>query len=1374
MSDTSLAPEEPIAPPETAAPATGVGTGDFDLYKDVVDEAEYQQMMRALNNVVDRMNGDPAQPQMQIEIDQEAARNGKLDGVKLAPKPLPEEIQAGVDEALANRSIGATTGEMIGTGAADPGVADAIGRGVKDFGKGVLYSPMEVLGGVRDAGQEFIDFASSIESGAVDLSGLKFKPSNQFWAMAKMAMDLAQDPKNFEGAAKNFADNLMAEPTQLPDVPESGTVTGQGIRKISQFLTGMAAGSKGLSMMGLSKEGLKATPAILRTMLTGAISDFAFMDENEGNLMNLAKEFGVEAPVVDFLASNPDDPAVVNRLRNALVGSGFGVLTDGMVGALRMFGKARQAKTALQTQMQNTAKQNVIASAMEAKPGEMVPMVETQDMIAQRLAGKIDDAMRRTNPGVPDEVLARSLTDEVMSSPGSGKMLVGPSKFVVNLDRINTPEDFRKMVGEFTTAFAGDINKARGGPTRTWAEVRGAAGDEDPWEILANQRTGKPLSDVETTALRELHYGMLNRVKYLRDAVIKDGGHNPLLAGEFRQSVALFEMVNEHVRGAAAEAGRALGVWRMISGLNGASTAKAVQKALDEAGGNATSLDLALMLRDAEMIGGSPGVVKMAEKGAWAKTRDALTEWFYFSILSGPKTHIRNILGSASAIAMDMSSDIISKRLAKLVGDDKTAELIGDTASVIHGMKTSFWDALFSAGRAIRHGEGVGEGADKLGDVYRGRTSAISGEAFGLSPNNPLSYILWPVGKLAQGSGRLLSAEDRFFSTLISGGEIARRASLKAREEIAQGLTMGMDNSAARIKALIANPTKDMLAGAAEKAKYLTFRSPPGKFMALSNRLRHEYPTLRFVVPFMNTVGNLMKFGVEYSPLAPSMKKFRDAIKQGGPEAYAAKSKALMGTFLVGLGMDLAFAGQLTGPGPKNSAERKRLTDMGVKPFSLKVGDQMMYLNHVDPGTTPLMLGATIAEAMMNDNGNLITWQDWEEMISRAGFASAQVALDKTALSGISQLVTAMDDPTRYAQDYIKRFAGSLVVPNFIAHAAQALDPQQRYATTLMEQIQSRIPWYREGLSVVRDNHGRPVNYASDMGAMYDFLSPLYMSQFKPEPIDVEMMKHGIGISRLPKDIEATLGDKGSVRVDLSDYPAELSRYHELIGQTRPSQFAHPPTYPVDRVEVIDGDSFWAVTPDGQRKKYRLAAVNAHELKSKKEGDKAKAELQRATLRSALASGKVSVQPIGLGPHGEVISTVTVDGDIWSSVGGPPTKDVADIIMRVGGQQDRNTKRTRPAVNLINRYGDVTRLEAMNAVVGESDPGGPLGDVWKAWHDAQDPDEKDKIIQKIEDDYRGAAKQIMFIEFPWIEDRLRNPVNDDPELPPVVKRMLEK
>jgi endonuclease YncB( thermonuclease family) len=581
-----------------------------------------------------------------------------------------------------------------------------------------------------------------------------------------------------------------------------------------------------------------------------------------------------------------------------------------------------------------------------------------------------------------------------------------------------------------------------------------------------------------------------------------------------------------------------------------------------------------------------------------------------------------------------------------------------------------------------------------------------------------------------------------------------------------------------------------MLHDAAEKAKYLTYRSNPGKFTSHLNRLRRDMPALRLVVPFMNTVNNLLKFGIERSPLpvmVPGSNSIKRAIQKGGPEAYVAVSRMLTGTFLIGLAMDLTFAGKMTGGGPGRPGDRKQWMDVGAKPYSIRLGDQFLYINHTDPVGGFLANGAMLAETLMNDGEGITSWQDVEEAITAAAFGAAHVALDKTALSGISQMVTALEDPERYSHNYGKRFIANFLVPNIVAHTATALDPTNRYARTVIEQIQSRIPYWRDSLVPVRDGHGREVSYASDMGAFYDFVSPFYLSRFEPEPIDREMMKMGERIVGMPNMLKAKWSDREAL-VNLFDHSMERSRFHQLIGQTKPSEMAVPPARTVDftanSINVIDGDSFEVDVPGVGVRKYRLAGIDAEEKVAKEKNPKQydKRLKETAVLRAALQAGPVTIQDIGIGDHGEVVATVTVDGDISASLarngitgGKVHDGNVENILAQVSKSRvlKDSQRRTRAASALIGRYGDRTRLEALNAMVGEEDPGGPMGEMWEAWRSAEDNAARKKLVEKIEDDYYKAAKNTLLVEFPWIERDLRNPKAEAVNVHPAIKGGFE-
>lgn len=139
-------------------------------------------------------------------------------------------------------------------------------------------------------------------------------------------LDLAGQGTEALGLGKTVA-NLDIP---LMNAPDSNT--GKIIEKTAQFLTGFAiAGSITPARMGAG---------LYSALFKGAISDFAAFNGHEENLANLMQAVpGLNNPVSEFMASNTDDPDVVNRLKNAVIGLGFGALTEGVVKGIRSIAK---------------------------------------------------------------------------------------------------------------------------------------------------------------------------------------------------------------------------------------------------------------------------------------------------------------------------------------------------------------------------------------------------------------------------------------------------------------------------------------------------------------------------------------------------------------------------------------------------------------------------------------------------------------------------------------------------------------------------------------------------------------------------------------------------------------------------------------------------------------------------------------------------------------------------------------------------------------------------------------------------------------------------------------------------------------------------
>jgi hypothetical protein len=63
------------------------------------------------------------------------------------------------------------------------------------------------------------------------------------------------------------------------------------------------------------------------------------------------------------------------------------------------------------------------------------------------------------------------------------------------------------------------------------------------------------------------------------------------------------------------------------------------------------------------------------------------------------------------------------------------------------------------------------------------------------------------------------------------------------------------------------------------------------------------------------------------------------------------------------------------------------------------------------------------------------------------------------------------------------------------------------------------------------------------MGWAYDAFSPVASSQYKPEPIDKEIMRLGVTVNKPSKKVQID-----GVSIDLTKYKGAYSRYVELAG----------------------------------------------------------------------------------------------------------------------------------------------------------------------------------------------------------------------------------
>lgn len=1011
--------------------------------------------------------------------------------------------------------------------------APVVGGIVKDVARGVTEAPRQVVGGLRDAGQEILNATDSLgdwlTENVADLGAIQITD-------AEGNIDL------------DFLTPSEVTPEQtgvtLPDVKQAETTTGNMVRKITQFAAGFVLGGKALPA---------GTAALIgqtgRAAAQGAISDFTVFDPHEERLSNLIEEFPqLQNPVTEFLAADADDSEIEGRFKNAIEGLGIGAAADGLFRAVKLLKTARIANA--QTQK---AKSKRTTAQEKGRPGELPPELqrevgdlsllgdpEAKLVTRRKLKAKV--GVKQTEAGGPAGVTPEDVAEGIA---GAGHIKTGTDDVFINWSKIDTADDIKRVINEVATAFKPDIDVAKRGK-QTNAQTRELADKENAWQILLDRQRGTPLNAEQSVAARELWASAGDKLLSVAEIAEKNSSPENLL--QFRRMLAVFHAIQKEVLGARAETARALQSWAMPVGTS-AEKLKGMSDILEQGGGLDTSRELAEKFAAAGR-GQQPlkDVSAMAEKGFLAKTRDVVQEAWVNSLLSGVKTHLVNIVSNTSVLGLSVLERAIAARMPNFSGEAGVE--MGEALAQLSGLKAARKDALWNMAKAFKTGQ-TGFGLNK---IETPRTRAISSDNFNLKTDSIFGQFVDLAGAAANIPGRALQAEDEFFKTLGYRQETHAQAHRMAQAELRAG-KITQDQIKERMADIVDNPPENIRMESSFTAAYQTFTNQGGPLVKGINRLRNEFPSLRFIVPFVNTPANIMKFTFERTPLAPLSAKYRNAIAKGGADAQMARAKMALGTTLMATGYDLAMDGHFTGSGPTDPAEKANFRRRGMQPYSIRFGDTSIAYNRLDPLGSLFAMAADIAEYTRNAEGEDVSSAEVQEALAATVFSVAENATSKSYLQGLSMIVEAINEPDRFSAQYIERLLGSFV-PTIVAEGARATDPYMRTSHDILSAIKNRLPVFNTEQPVRRDLWGRAMKYESGLGTAYDVLSPLYGSTSKPEPIDDEMFRSNYFISNPRRGMTVPVeGQTSGEEVSFKNRPEMYSRYMQLQGGTRPTDF---------------------------------------------------------------------------------------------------------------------------------------------------------------------------------------------------------------------------
>lgn len=712
-----------------------------------------------------------------------------------------------------------------------------------------------------------------------------------------------------------------------------------------------------------------------------------------------------------------------------------------------------------------------------------------------------------------------------------------PGQVYINFARINAPEDVQTVMQDMADKFAPQVDTARRG-VRTFAEIELDAQQVNAWDVLMARRKGDPLNAEQSVAARQLWAASGDKLSQ----VAKEAAANPSEANlfAFRKMLATHYAIQNEVVAARTETARALASWRIPAG-SGAERFRDISQALEANGGSAVTRDMADRVAKLANAGMYQELDNFVQRGVWARTRDAMQEAWIMGLLSGPKTHIVNVMSNTSVVFMQMYERKVASTISNILGNSGGVQA-GEAMTQWFGLTQSFKDGLRYAAKAAKTGE-TGFGMNK---IELPQTAAITADAFNLSSQTWAGRAVDGFGNIIRIPGRALAAQDEFFKTIGYRMELNAQALRQAASEVHAGV-IPADGLKARVAELLENPPENLRMSAVDQALYQTFTNSPGKLAQTLQSLKAQFPALTVILPFVRTPANILKYTFERTPLAPLMASVRADIAAGGARQELALARLSTGTALMMIAADMAMSGTVSGSGPKDARERQALERTGWQRNSIKIGDRWYAYNRLDPAGSLLGLAAEMVEILNNSED-----EDTEESVGEAAVAAvasiSATVMSKTYLSGLADLFEAVSDPKRYTESFVQRLVGS-TVPAIVGEAARTADPYAREVFNMLDAIKRRTPGLSDDLPLRRDLWGRPVTYKSGLGWAYDVFSPIYTKPAKAEPIDDEMLRLGKAVSMPSK--KATFQ---GVNIDLNNYPGAYSRYVELAG----NELVHP------------------------------------------------------------------------------------------------------------------------------------------------------------------------------------------------------------------------
>jgi hypothetical protein len=614
------------------------------------------------------------------------------------------------------------------------------------------------------------------------------------------------------------------------------------------------------------------------------------------------------------------------------------------------------------------------------------------------------------------------------------------------------------------------------------------------WDSLpAHQRAalsyglngGQAFNTDEALAARALLAQSAKHVVTLAKAAAVSGDTASLDAAT--TALAQHQSIQEHVAGITAEAGRALGGFRIDkASLPEVKIANVLSKLSPEAQAEAVRLMSRFDPADPATV---RRVSQFAEKVKPSTTLDKLFEYYRGSLLSSPHTIIVKTASEASMAAMTKMQKALAGGIAKFKSspDRFAAEAYyyakGTTQALAEHMKP------------ILSGEFQLEGSPGF---ERAGQQAIKGR----------------IGSVVRVPSEAMS---RATDLIYAGNYFGEINALAARQALSEHLEG--DAFHARQEYLSHHPSENMTEAAHKLAMTNTFQSQLGPFAEKIGQAIATKPSaawlpesaksvapLKWLFPFYKTPVNLVRASLTHA----TPYELLNGIAKGDTDALA---RGVLGSSISAAIAYLALNGTITGGGPTDYRKEETKRATGWMPYSVKIGGKYISYKRFEPVGLAMGLIADAVHGMKSGDSEVVAQSKTDSAVKHV-----MRNLDDMPFMGtLANLLQAVHDPVGgRARSFISREAGSLI-PAGVANIAESMDRTVRRPQTALQAIESRIPGLTSAAPPIVDVTGHLVQRpASNLGGA----NPFPFTTAKHDPIIEELSRLAISTPQPPTQIK--------------------------------------------------------------------------------------------------------------------------------------------------------------------------------------------------------------------------------------------------------------